>query len=129
MQVNILIVDDSSIMRTMIAKTVKMAGFESGIFHEAANGRQALECLAENWIDLVVTDINMPGMDGVTFITKMMEDDVLKHTPVIVVSTDGSETRTARLLEMGVKAFIRKPFTPESIRAVIQDVLKIESEA
>jgi len=79
--------------------------------------------MKDNWIDLVLADINMPEMDGVAMIEKMHEDDVLKHIPIVVVSTEGSETKIEKLWAKGMKAFVKKPFTPESIRDVVRDVL------
>lgn len=123
MAFNILIVDDSDIIRRMISRTINMAGVPVGELLEADNGRTGLEVMGENWIDIVFTDINMPEMDGVTMIEKMHDDDLLKHIPIVVVSTEGSETKIEKLWTKGMKAFVKKPFTPESIRDVIRDVL------
>ncbi|MBX7255038.1 MAG: response regulator [Candidatus Hydrogenedentes bacterium] len=126
MAVNILLVDDSDTVRAIIAKTIRLAGMPLGELHEASGGEQALQLLKEHWIDLVLTDINMPGMTGVELVERMMQDDEMKNIPVVVISTEGSETRVEELLAKGVRAYVRKPFTPEKIRDVVENVLGID---
>lgn len=123
MSLNILIVDDSNVIRSMIERAMRMAGVPIGEMHQARDGAEALNLLGRNWIDLVLADINMPVMDGVTMIETMSTDVVLSRIPVIVVSTEGSETKMNRLRQYGVRAFVHKPFTPESIRGVIYNVM------
>ena len=123
MALNILVVDDSETVRSIILKTLKLSGLELNEPLQAANGREALGVLQENWVDLVLTDINMPDMGGVELIEHMKKDEVLKTIPVVVVSTEGSATRIEELKEKGVRAYVRKPFTPERIREVLEEVL------
>ncbi len=123
MALNILVVDDSETVREVIAKTLGLAQVPVNELHMAANGREALDILQENWVDLVFSDINMPVMTGVEMIEHMQQDDVMRSIPVIVVSTEGSATRIEELRSKGVSAYIRKPFTPESIRRVVDEVL------
>lgn len=124
MAYNILLVDDSETVRAIISKTLALAGVQTGKILEAANGREALELLESEWIDLVFADINMPVMGGVEMIDKMHQDGLLKTVPVVIVSTEGSKARINDLLAKGVRAYIRKPFTPEAIRNVIEEVLE-----
>ncbi len=126
MAVNILLVDDSDTVRAIIAKTIRLAGMPLGELYQASGGEQALSLLKENWIDLVLTDINMPGMTGVELVERMSQDDEMKSIPVVVISTEGSETRVEELLAKGVRAYVRKPFTPEKIRDVVENVLGID---
>jgi two-component system, chemotaxis family, chemotaxis protein CheY len=123
MALNILVVDDSETVREVIAKTLGLAQVPVNELHMAANGQEALDILQDNWVDLVFSDINMPVMTGVEMIERMREDDVMRAIPVIVVSTEGSATRIEELRSKGVSAYIRKPFTPESIRKVVDEVL------
>ena len=123
MAYNILIVDDSDTVRAVIAKTLELAGVEVSQLHQAANGQEALAVLKDEWVDLVFTDINMPVMTGVELIQKMAEEGSLDTTPVVVVSTEGSKTRMEELMNKGVRAYIRKPFTPESLKEVVDNVL------
>jgi len=121
MAINILIVDDSSVMRSMILKTMHMSGIPMGEIHEATNGKEGLETLAEKWIDLVVADINMPVMNGEEMIDRMQENLDTRDIPVLVISTEGSQTRIERLKEKGV-TFVHKPFTPEVVRDTIKTI-------
>ena len=125
----ILLVDDSKTTRKVIAKTLRMAKVPIDELFEASNGKEALEVLGEKWIDLVLADINMPVMNGIEMIEKMSEEGMLKNIPVIMVSTVGSETRIEQLKTKGVKAYIRKPFLPEVIGKVVDDILGVEDMA
>ena len=126
MALNILIVDDSKVMRTMVLKTLSMSGVQISNGYEANNGKEGLEILSENWIDLVIVDINMPVMNGEEMIEHMKANEETRDIPTIVISTEGSETRIARLLEKGVD-FIRKPFSPEIIRDKISNIINIDA--
>jgi two-component system chemotaxis response regulator CheY len=97
MPLNVLIVDDSSVMRAMIIKTIRMSGLDLGDVYQAANGKEGLDAARENWIDLVVADINMPVMNGEEMIDQMKADPELSALPTIVISTEGSATRIQRL--------------------------------
>lgn len=123
MAYNILVVDDSQTMRTMLVKTLRMTDLELGDIQVAVNGREALEKLKEHWIDLVLTDLNMPDMTGIQLVEAMADDGLIKSIPVIVISTDGSEERIAHLKKQGVREYIRKPFTPEVISEAITRIL------
>jgi len=120
---NILIVDDSGTMRKIISRTIMLTGLPVNEMLSAEHGRQALEVMKQKEVSLVITDINMPVMDGITMLEKMSEDEVMKKLPVVVISTEGSETKLEKLGGKGVKAFIRKPFTPEKVRDTLQVVL------
>jgi len=123
MSYNILIVDDSRTTRTVISKTLKLAGVPINQLHEAENGKVALNILEENWIDLVLADINMPEMDGVEMVDRMSKDGLLKTIPVVIISTEGSQTRIEEMRSKGVRAYVRKPSTPELIKNIVEDIL------
>ncbi len=124
MALNVLIVDDSGVMRAMILKTMKMAGLPLGEVYQAGNGQEGLGALGENWIDLVIVDINMPVMNGEEMIDAMRANPEYEKTPIVVISTEGSETRIERLRQKGTR-FIHKPFTPETIRDTILEITGI----
>jgi len=124
MSLNVLVVDDSSVMRAMIIKTIRMSGLDLGDVFQAGNGQEGLDAARANWVDLVVADINMPVMNGEEMIDRMKEDPDLADLPTIVISTEGSATRIERLESKGVR-FIHKPFTPEIIRDSIHDLTGI----
>ena len=128
MALNILIVDDSETVRDIITKTLQLSHVPINQIYNAANGQEALDLLKDNWIDLVFSDINMPVMNGVEMIEKMLEDDLLASIPIIVISTEGSTTRIDQLKEKGVSAYIRKPFTPEGLSEVVQNVVGVSSD-
>lgn len=116
MAYNILIVEDSIPMRAVIRKIVKASGFNVGQFFEAANGKEALQVLDEEWLDLVLTDYNMPDMDGLKLLEKMKKDDTLSSIPVVMITTEGSRQRVEEFLAKGAAGYIKKPFTPEEIK-------------
>lgn len=123
MAFNILVVDDSLPMRKVIKKTIMASGFAMADYDEASDGTEALGILREKWIDVVVTDYNMPGMNGLELVKEMKKDDLLRSVPVIVITTEGSKTRVGEFREEGVAGYIKKPFTPEEIRTVLHEIL------
>jgi two-component system chemotaxis response regulator CheY len=123
MAFNILIVDDSAPMRSVIKKTVKLSGFKLGEIHEASNGIEALEVLKTEWLDLILTDYNMPEMDGLELIEALKKDELLHSIPVVVVTTEGSQEKIAEFLEKGAVNHIQKPFTPEEIKQKLNALL------
>lgn len=122
MSVNVLIVDDSAVMRSMIVKTLRLTRLPLGEIHQAANGQEGLAAINQNWIDLVIVDINMPVMNGEEMIDRMLDNPEHKNIPIVVISTEGSKTRVGRLQDKGAR-FIHKPFSPEKIRDTIKDLL------
>ena len=115
---NVLVVDDSAVMRAMIIRTLQMAGLELGEVHQAGDGVAGLGVLATESVDLALVDINMPTMDGERMIECIRQDSRVAALPVIVVSTEGSETRVEALRKHGVE-FIRKPFQPQLLRETV----------
>ena len=123
MAYNILVVDDSDTVRAVIVKTLGLTGVDIGTIHQARDGQEALDLLKDEWVDLVFTDINMPVMTGIELVERMQADSMLETIPVVVVSTEGSKTRIDDLMRKGVHAYIRKPFTPEALKEVVDNVL------
>ncbi len=123
MAYRILIVDDSPAMRSFVRRVVDMSGLDSGGCLEAGNGQEALDLLRKERVDVTLTDINMPVMDGEQFLRRMEADDELRTIPVIVISTDKTETRVERMLSLGAKGYVTKPFLPQTLREEIEKVL------
>jgi len=123
MAYNILVVDDSRTSRKVILKATRMSGLEMGEVFEASNGKEALEVLRDHWIDLVFTDLNMPGMGGEELVEKMAEDRLLEDIPVVIITSDRNERRLSLLVERGARACLNKPFHPESLREVLEQTL------
>jgi len=120
MALNLLVVDDSLVMRKMVIKTLKVAGVDIGEIYEGANGAEGIAQLEEHWIDMVFVDINMPVMNGEEMIQRLRANPAWKDMPIVVVSTEGSKTRIDRIKEQGAK-FVHKPFSPEVVRGIIAD--------
>ena len=112
----ILIVDDSETSRMIIKKCFSMTGDEDSTFLEAADGIQALSTLSDITVDLVVTDLNMPRMDGVTLLRKLRKGEKTKLLPVAVISSMGNDHLDQELRNLNVTAIIRKPLTPMKVR-------------
>jgi two-component system chemotaxis response regulator CheY len=123
MAANILIVDDSLPMRSVIIKNIKASGFRAGNFYQAPDGNEALKVLKSEWVDLVITDYNMPDMNGAELVSEMKKDDELKTIPVIIVTTEGSQKKVQEFMEKGADGYIKKPFTPEIIREKLTQLL------
>ena len=118
MAFNVLVVDDSTVMRAMVIKSLRLCGLALHEIHEASNGAEALQTLADHWVDLVLLDVNMPIMNGEELLTRVRANPDTTDLPVIIVSTEGSDTRIAALKQKGAE-FIHKPFTPETLREVV----------
>ena len=123
MALRILIVDDSTAMRAFIRRTIVLSGLEEAQFLEASNGHEALDLLNREWVDVILTDINMPGMDGEELMRHLEADELLQSIPAVVVSTDGTEARIRQMLSMGACGYVKKPFLPETLRAELDRVL------
>jgi len=126
MAYNVLIVDDSVLIRSMVAKTLNIAGINVGQHHYAGNGKEALDKLESHWIDIVFADINMPIMDGIQLVDTMRTRDYLADIPVIVISTEQSEERIQELRSKGVRDYLKKPFMPEQFKEVVAKYLEKE---
>jgi two-component system chemotaxis response regulator CheY len=123
MAYNILIVDDSLPMRSVIKKTIKASGFKVDKLFEASNGREALDVLRKEWLDLVLVDYNMPDMNGLELMSEMQKDDTLRSIPVIMTTVEGSQKRVKEFIKSGATDYIKKPFTPEETREKLNKVL------
>jgi len=116
MSLRIMIVDDSPAMRSFIGRIVQLSGLDVESCVQASNGMEALSMLRSQIVDVVLSDINMPLMDGEQFLAELSQDAVLKGVPVVVVSTDSTDLRRKRMLALGAKGYVRKPFAPETLR-------------
>jgi two-component system, chemotaxis family, chemotaxis protein CheY len=124
MAYNVLIVDDSQTMRTVIKKTVALSGFELGECWEAGDGREALDVLNEQWVDIILTDLNMPRMNGLELVQTIKGDEATRHIPVVLITTEGSEARVQEAYGLGIAGYIQKPFYPEAIRDVLNKIME-----
>lgn len=112
----VLIVDDSSTMRKIISRSLRQAGFDIGEILEAENGQDGLTKLSGASVQLILTDINMPVMDGLTFIDNVRGNVAWSRIPIIVITTEGAEAMVKEAIKKGANNLIKKPFTPEQIK-------------
>jgi two-component system chemotaxis response regulator CheY len=119
----ILMVDDSRTVKGVIAKSLSLSGIPIASLREAGNGKEGLELARERKPDLIFADLNMPVMGGLEMIAILKDDAALKDVPIVVISTEGSEERIGGLKERGIAAFLRKPFRPEAIKAIVSQIL------
>jgi two-component system, chemotaxis family, chemotaxis protein CheY len=114
MSLNVIVVDDSAMMRMVIGRALRMTGLPIDRIDEACDGAQALEAMRARVFDLAMVDINMPKMDGMALLDAVKRDARLVDLAIVVVSTEASETRISALHARGV-GFVRKPFDPEKL--------------
>jgi two-component system chemotaxis response regulator CheY len=124
MAYRVLIVDDSPAMRTFIRRVIESSGFDLAACFEASNGVEALELLRVEWVDAILTDINMPVLDGEQFLRRLGEEEMLSAVPAIVISTDATRLRIDHMLALGARGYVTKPFRPEELRAELERVLE-----
>ena len=118
-----LIVDDSAVMRKIVERSLRQAGVEFAAVFEAGNGSDALEVLKKQSVDLVLSDINMPVMDGLQFVEKLQNLPQAKQIPVVMITTEASESHVVKALACGARGYIRKPFTPDEVKEHVLPVL------
>ena len=118
-----LIVDDSSVMRKIVERSLRQAGIDLAQVLEAGNGAEALSLLGENSVDLILCDINMPVMDGLEFVKQLADSKKAPGVPVVMITTEGSETHVVQAISCGAKAYIRKPFTADQVKESVIPVL------
>jgi len=113
---DVLIVDDSAAIRKILQRVLRQAEIPIGTVYEAGDGVEALEQLKKQAVGLVLSDINMPNMDGLEFLTKMKAEAVWKDLPVVMVSTEGTQAKVLEAVERGAAGYVRKPFTSDQIK-------------
>jgi two-component system chemotaxis response regulator CheY len=123
MPIRALIIDDSSVMRKIVTRSLRQAGIDLAQVLEAGNGAEALAILQESQVDLILCDINMPVMDGLEFIKHLPGVANAKDVPVVMITTEGSESHVVQALSCGARGYIRKPLTEEQVKDQVIPVL------
>ncbi len=123
MKVKALIVDDSSVMRKIVERSLRQAGIDLSEVVEAGNGVEALSALRLAAVDLILCDINMPVMDGLEFVRQAAKLENVKGVPIIMITTEGSESYVAQALTSGARGYIRKPFTADQVKENVMPLL------
>ncbi len=116
MESDVLVVDDSAAIRKILQRVLRQTGMAIRTIHEAGDGREALDLLAKEQVDLVLTDINMPKMDGLQFLAAVKASAQCRHIPVVMITTEGGETKVAEAVRLGAAGYVRKPFTADQIK-------------
>ena len=122
-KLKVLIVDDSSVMRKIVERALRQAGLDLTEVLEASNGAEALAEVQKGALDLILSDINMPVMDGLELLKKLASVEAAKGVPVVMITTEGSEARVVEALSAGAKAYLRKPFTPDQVKDRVAPLL------
>lgn len=128
MAINILIVDDSAVMRSMIKKTIMRCGLDIGDVYEASNGEEGLKVIDGHWCDLLFIDVNMPIMDGMEMLEKIRQNPETRDLQVLIVSTESNEERI-NIINQYDAGFVHKPFTPERLKEQILKILNVSQVA
>ncbi|MFZ0287397.1 MAG: response regulator [Terriglobales bacterium] len=123
-KVRALIVDDSSVMRKIVERSLRQAGLDLAEVREAGNGAEGLGALKDSGVDLILCDINMPVMDGIEFLRQLQGQEHAKGVPVVMITTEGSESHVVQALSIGARGYIRKPFTPEQVKEHVIPLLE-----
>ncbi len=122
-EIRALIVDDSSVMRKIVERSLRQAGLESLVVVEAGSGIEALQILKSKEVDLILSDINMPSMDGLEFVRQLHSQQLAPEVPVVMITTESSEEHVKQAIEAGAKGYIRKPFTADQVKQRVLPLL------
>jgi two-component system chemotaxis response regulator CheY len=115
-EIRALIVDDSSVMRKIVERALRQAGLDPLVVLEAGSGTEGLELLRTKQVDLILSDINMPSMDGLEFLRQLRSQDLAPGVPVVMITTESSEEHVRQAIQSGAQGYIRKPFTAEQVK-------------
>jgi two-component system chemotaxis response regulator CheY len=122
-EVRTLIVDDSSVMRKIVERSLRLAGLEPLVVFEAGSGSEGLELLKTQQVDLILSDINMPSMDGLEFLRQLRAKNLAPGVPVVMITTESSIEFVQQAIQAGAQGYIRKPFTAEQVKERVLPLL------
>jgi two-component system chemotaxis response regulator CheY len=124
-EVSVLIVDDSTVMRKIVERSLRQAGLDPLVVHEAGTGIEGLEILRTARVNLILTDINMPTMDGLEFVRQLRGQHLAEGVPVVMITTESSEEHVRQAIQAGARGYIRKPFTAEQVKERVLPLLHV----
>ncbi len=116
MALDVLIVDDSAAIRKILQRVLNQAEIPLGVVYEAGDGLEAIEALKKNMVGLILSDINMPNLDGIQMLSQIKANDLWKGIPVVMVTTEGSQAKVMEAVNLGASGYVRKPFTADQIK-------------
>jgi two-component system chemotaxis response regulator CheY len=123
MESDVLVVDDSAAIRKILQRVLRQTGMPIRTIHEAGDGQEALEVMNAHKVDLVLTDINMPRMDGLQFLASVKASAQWRQVPVVIITTEGGETKVGEAVKLGAAGYVRKPFTADQIKEKLAGIL------
>ena len=115
-EIKALIVDDSSVMRKIVERALRQAGVPLGTVFEASSGTEGLEVLRHERVQLILSDINMPMMDGLEFLRALRTENLAEGVPVVMITTESSEEHVRQAIAAGAQGYLRKPFTADQVK-------------
>ena len=122
-EMRVLIVDDSSVMRKIVERSLRQAGLEPMVVLEAGSGVEGLQVLSGQTVHLILSDINMPSMDGLEFLRQLRGQNLAEGVPVVMITTESSEEHVKQAILAGAQGYIRKPFTAEQVKERVLPLL------
>ena len=122
-EIRTLIVDDSTVMRKIVERSLRQAGLSPLVVYEAGSGIEGLDVLRSKQVDLILSDINMPSMDGLEFLRQIRAQNLAPNVPVVMITTESSEEHVKQAILAGARGYIRKPFTPEQVKERVLSLL------
>jgi two-component system chemotaxis response regulator CheY len=120
---DVLIVDDSAAIRKILQRVLRQTDLNLGEIKEAGDGTEAVEILKDRTFGLILSDINMPQMDGLQLLAKIKEMDHLKNVPVVMITTEGGQGKVMEAVQLGATGYVRKPFTADQIKEKLAGVI------
>ena len=124
MESHVLVVDDSAAIRKILHRVLRQTGMAIGEIYEAGDGQEALELLKTKTVSLVLSDINMPKMDGLQLLAALKTSPERRHIPVVMITTEGGETKVGEAVKLGAAGYVRKPFTADQIKDKLAGILE-----
>ena len=124
-EVMALIVDDSSVMRKIVERSLRQAGLDALVVREASSGVEGLEILRTERVDLILSDINMPAMDGLEFVRQIKAQNLAPGSPIVMITTESSEEHVKQAIQAGARGYIRKPFTAEQVKERVLPLVRV----
>ncbi len=124
MESDVLVVDDSAAIRKILQRVLRQTGMAIRTIFEAGDGQEALDLLNAHRVNLVLTDINMPKMDGLQLLAAMKASERWRDVPVVMITTEGGETKVGEAVKLGAAGYVRKPFTADQIKEKLAGILE-----
>jgi len=124
MEADVLVVDDSAAIRKILQRVLRQTGLAIGAIHEAGDGQEAIDVLGQHPVNLVLTDINMPKMDGLQLLASLKNSSQWRNVPVVMITTEGGEAKVGEAVKLGAAGYVRKPFTADQIKEKLTGIIE-----